>query len=247
MTVPGEQGMLRKRHIGTEGGSHGDGNNAKLLVDGVHDDAAGLQRRPHPALVVDGLQPDEGQHGDPLHAHQLAVIMLRLGSPSQESRYILGLLRLGGRGAVLVLHTAIRQHLGHRNGAAGEVGVVVEPLTDADASRGVTVAEQQGEDVVLAVVTGLCDEAEVRGIGAAVGVAGVRLIHVGRGQLVGQLAGAIEHLALVVGAVLHLNLRRHRLGLLLRVAHAYQLAEVNEVQAMASGTHLSVHLMATAD
>ena len=40
----------------------------------------------------------------------------------------LGLLRLGGGGAVVVLDATIVEHLGHGDGAAGEVGVVVQAL-----------------------------------------------------------------------------------------------------------------------
>lgn len=90
----------------------------------------------------------------------------------------LGLLRLGGGRAILILDAAVRQHLGHRDGAADEVRVIVQALADGDARRRLAVAQQQAEDVVLSIVTRLGDEAQVRRVGAAVGVARRLLIRV---------------------------------------------------------------------
>mmetsp|Transcript_16469 Transcript_16469/g.45930 ORF Transcript_16469/g.45930 Transcript_16469/m.45930 type:complete len:211 (+) Transcript_16469:258-890(+) len=173
--------------------------------------------------------------------------MLGLGGPGQEGGDILGLLGLSAEGAVLILDALVGEHLWHGNSAAREVWVVVQTLADRDAGRRVAVAEEKGEHVVLAVVAGLCDEAEVRRVGAAIGVARMGLVHVGGGQLVGQLAGALKHLALVVGPVGDLDLGRHGLGFLLSVAHTHQVAVVHQVQAVAGGADLSVDLMATAD
>lgn len=47
----------------------------------------------------------------------------------------LGLLGLGGVGAVVVLSAAVCQHLGHGNRAAHKVGVVVQPLPDLQAHK----------------------------------------------------------------------------------------------------------------
>jgi hypothetical protein len=47
--------------------------------------------------------------------------------------------------------------------------------THRDACGGLPVAQQQREDIVLAVVAGLGDEGEVRRVRAAIGVAGVLL------------------------------------------------------------------------
>lgn len=52
--------------------------------------------------------------------------------------------------------------------------------THRDARGRLPVAQQQGEDVVLAVVAGLGDEGEVGGVGAAVGVARVLLRGLGK-------------------------------------------------------------------
>lgn len=50
--------------------------------------------------------------------------------PCQEGGHVLGLLGGGGGGAVVVLGATVNQHLGHGDGAAGEVGVVVQTLAD---------------------------------------------------------------------------------------------------------------------
>lgn len=73
----------------------------------------------------------------------------------------------------------------------------------------------------------LGDQAEVGRVGPPVGEARGLLVGVRLGQVVGRLAGAAEHLALVVGPVLHLHLLRERLHLVLRVRHANQVAVRN--------------------
>jgi len=45
-------------------------------------------------------------------------------------------LGVGGRRAVLVLHSSIHQHLGHGNGTVGKVRVVVEPLPNLECQGG---------------------------------------------------------------------------------------------------------------
>lgn len=72
------------------------------------------------------------------------------------------------------------------------------PLTPArrahrDAGRRLAVAQQQGEDVVLAVVARLGDERQVGRVGAAVGVARVLLLwgSSGRRAVVNGLVGAV--------------------------------------------------------
>ena len=55
--------------------------------------------------------------------------------------------------------------------------------------------------VILAVVASLRDERQVGRVRAVVGVPRALLVGVRRGELVGELAGAVEHLAGVVGAV----------------------------------------------
>lgn len=76
-----------------------------------------------------------------------------------------------------------------------------------DSSRWISVAKQQGEDVVLAVVPGLSDEAEVRWVGSAIGIACSFLIGIGPRQRVTQAAWTCKILALIIGAILHLRLQ----------------------------------------
>jgi hypothetical protein len=71
-------------------------------------------------------------------------------------------------------------------------------LIPAGASR---YPEQKRKDVILAVVASLRDERQVGRVRAVVGVPRALLVGVRRGELVGELARAVEHLAGVVGAV----------------------------------------------
>ena len=59
--------------------------------------------------------------------------------------------------------------------------------THLDAGRGVAVSREKGEDVVLAAVAGLDDEAQVRRQRTAVGGTRGLLVGVGRGEVVGEL------------------------------------------------------------
>ena len=108
-------------------------------------------------------------------------------------------------GAVVVLHAAVVEPLGHRDRAAREVRVVVKALADADARGGLAVPEEEREHVVLAVVSRLGDERKVGRVRAVVGVPGALLVGVGRGEPVAELSGAVEHLAGVVRSVGHLR------------------------------------------
>ena len=112
-------------------------------------DLAGLDTSPLVALQVNREAGQDGEQGQGLHTHLLALVHLGLGSPAEEDGHILGHLRSGGRGAVLVLDNSIVQNTGHTNGTAGEVRVEVQTLTDLNTSWGILVTGQQGEDVVL--------------------------------------------------------------------------------------------------
>ena len=76
--------------------------------------------------------------------HELALVLLRLGSPLQESSHILGHLRRVCLGAILILDAAVVDGGGHLDLAASEVGVIVLPLGDSDASGGVAVTHHCG-------------------------------------------------------------------------------------------------------
>ena len=71
----------------------------------------------------------------------------------------------------------------------------------------VTVAQQEREDIVLAIMAGLGDQAQVRWVGAAISIAGCLLIGVWPGQRIAQPALPRVLLALIIGAVFHLSLQ----------------------------------------
>ena len=73
----------------------------------------------------------------------------------------------------------------------------------------------------------------------------MRLIHVGTRDFVGELGGALEHLAGVVRTVRHLHLGGHLFHLLLRVAHPHQVAVRQLLHGVASCTDLLIHLLGT--
>lgn len=114
------------------------------------------------------------------------------------------------------------------------------------------VAQQQGEDVVLAVVSGLGDQRQVGRVRSAIGIASSLLVGVRPRQRVAQPARPLVLLTLVVGAVrdldlLHIkkairgcqdlsstmrssnvpHLSSHALDLLLSVRHADQVPVVD--------------------
>jgi len=98
--------------------------------------------------------------------------MLRLSSPPEEGADILGALAGSGRRTIFILQDLVVEGLGHADGATREVGVVVQALPHGDACRGVTVARQQGKNVVLSAVPGLHNVAGVRGKSTSIGSAG---------------------------------------------------------------------------
>lgn len=72
-------------------------------------------------------------------------------------------------------------------------------MAHRDTSRWLSVASQQGEDIVLAVVASLGDEAQVRWVGSTVGIPSCLLIRIRAWQGVAQTArpahqaGAPQH------------------------------------------------------
>jgi hypothetical protein len=69
-------------------------------------------------------------NGHDLPAHALAVVHLGLSGPVEELDNILGHLRGGGGGAVLVLDKAVVENTGHGDTSTGEVRVEVEARGD---------------------------------------------------------------------------------------------------------------------
>lgn len=82
----------------------------------------------------------------------------------------------------------------------GEVRVEVHAFGDGSTSgRLIGVTSEQVEDVVAATVTALGDQAEIGGKSTSVGGTSGLLVGVGSGNVIGELAGALLDVALVVG------------------------------------------------
>lgn len=76
--------------------------------------------------------------------HDLTLVLLGLGSPLEEGGHVLGHLRGVGLGSVLVLYAAVVDGGGHLDLSAREVGIVVLPLGNGDASGGLAIANDWG-------------------------------------------------------------------------------------------------------
>ena len=75
-----------------------------------------------------------------------------------------------------------------------------------DSCRWISVAQEQREDVILAVMSGLGDEAEVRWVGSSIGIASCLFIGVWPGEGIAEPTRASERLSLIIGTILHLTL-----------------------------------------
>lgn len=187
-------------------------------------------------------------NGHDLPAHALALVHLGLSGPVEELDNILGHLRGGGSGAVLVLDKAVVKDTSHGNTGTGEVRVEVEARGDDGASRGLLrVTGKKGEDVVAATVSGLGDERKIRGQSTVVGGAGSLVVLVGVGDVVGKLAGALLDLALIVGLGVVLVLLSKGLGLVDGHHGADKCAPWDTGERVARGADLAVDLETTAE
>ena len=104
-----------------------------------------------------------------------------------------------------------------------------------------------GKKTYGATVTSLGDERQVGRESTGVTRAGSLLVVVRAREVVRELAGALEHLSLVVRAVLVLDLLGHRLDLGDAVRDTDQVAPRDAVERVAGRAHLAVDLVATAD
>mmetsp|Transcript_3413 Transcript_3413/g.12626 ORF Transcript_3413/g.12626 Transcript_3413/m.12626 type:complete len:217 (-) Transcript_3413:283-933(-) len=213
----------------------------------VHDQSPRFNRRPQPPLVINRLYRDQAHGEHELGAHQFPVIRLGLSGPRQKRGNVLRHLRLRRGCAVVVLHAPVHEHLGHGDGAAWEVRVVMKALPNVDPGGGFPVPQQQRKHVVLSVVPCFGDQGQVGRVRAVVRVTRAFFVRVGRGELIRKLARPVEHLAGVVGAVHDLDLFRHQLDLVLGVRHPHQVSVRHQVQAVARGAHLLVHLVPASD
>ena len=94
-------------------------------------------------------------------------------------------------------------------------------------------------------MTSLDDQTQIGRERTAVTSAGSLLVRVRSGHIVGKLARALEHFALVVRTILVLNLLRHGLDLVDGVRDADKIAPGNAVQRMAGGANFTVDLVSS--
>ena len=96
-------------------------------------------------------------------------------------------------------------------------------------------------------MTGLDHQAQVRRARTAVAGTSSLLIGVRSGHVVRELSGTLEHLSLVVRAVLVLDFLGHGLDFVDGVRDTYEIAPSDAVKRVACGADLTVDLVATAD
>jgi hypothetical protein len=96
-------------------------------------------------------------------------------------------------------------------------------------------------------VASLDDQAKVRRESALVRGTGGLFVGVRRGHVIRELAWALEHLALVVGAVSILDLLCQRLDLIRGVRHTDQITPGNAVERVARGANLLVDEVTSPD
>ena len=167
-----------------------------------------------------------GQHDEKyerLEAEPLALVELGLRRPHQEGGDVLGVLIDSRRCAVGIFDLSVAQRLRHRDGMAGKVLVVLRARRQRDPGRRIFVADEDGVDVVGAVLLVLGESIEDEPGKARFEAARLRQHgHVGRQaaphrragslivrerrrEVIGELAGALEHFALVVRPIGHLK------------------------------------------
>lgn len=207
-----------------------------------------LQPSPLVSLNPHADSPQGGGNNQDLHTHLLAVVHLGLSSPVEEFDNVLGHLRGRGGGAVLVLDEAVVEDTGHTNTGTGEVGVEVHAGGHLGASgRLLRVTGEQAEDVVAATVTGLDDQAQIRGQSTVVGKAGSLLVLVGVRNVVGKLARSHLDVALLIGLAGVLVLLGQGLGLIDGQDGTDQGSEGDTREGVARGADLTVDLETSAE
>mmetsp|Transcript_24356 Transcript_24356/g.57253 ORF Transcript_24356/g.57253 Transcript_24356/m.57253 type:complete len:215 (-) Transcript_24356:13-657(-) len=139
------------------------------------------------------------------------------------------------------------QWAGHADQASRKVHVVVQPVTDLNAGRRITVSKQQCEDVVQALVLRSGVDRQVWWVGTSVRVARRLLVGVRRGESINQNARASEHLSLVIGTINDVVGRCNLLHALLRQNKVDQVAEVKLLHRVARGADLPVDFIAATD
>jgi hypothetical protein len=143
--------LLRSMDLASLGGSRYTRSKEEYLGRGVHN-ALGLEIGPLEALPPDRETQEHKGDGHGLETHLFSLVKLGVRGPGEELGDVFG--ELGGvvGGSVLVLDDLVVDGTGHGDGAAREVRVVVQALTDVDARGRVVVASQEGENVILFIV-----------------------------------------------------------------------------------------------
>lgn len=207
-----------------------------------------LQPCPLVSLNPDADGPQRRSDNQNLQTHLLAVIHLRLGGPVEEFNNVLGHLRGGGRGLILVLNKAVVENTSHTNTSSREVRVEVHARGDLSAGRRLLgVTSQQAEDVVAATVTALDDQAQIGGESTVVGESGSLFVLVRVGNIVGQLSGSHLDLALLVGLTRVLVLLSKSLGLIDGQDSANQCSVRDTAQGVTAGADFPVDLETSAE
>jgi hypothetical protein len=187
-------------------------------------------------------------NGHDLPAHALTLVHLGLGSPVEELNNVLGHLRGGGRGTVLVLDKTVIKNTSHGDTGTGEVRVEVEARGNNSARRRLLrVTGKKGEDVVAATVSSLGDERKIRGQSTVVGGTASLVVLVRVGNVVGKLAWALLDLTLIVGLGVVLVLLCKGLGLVDSHHGTDKCAPWDTGERVAGGANLTVDLETTAE
>lgn len=192
-------------------------------------DASVLDNRPLQTLPVQELNSNERQQEHGLNTKLLVLILVRLSGPRQERGDVLGQLGGAGISAILILEHIVVDLLAHTNLTTIEVRVVAHAGLNLNAGRGLLVTSQQREDIILSRAR-LDNEGKINGVGSVVGNTGGLFVGVGRGNVISELTGAIEHISFVVGAILNLNIGGNSLHLLLCVGNIDQITVGDELR-----------------
>ena len=183
-----------------------------------------------------------------MNPHMLALHHLRLGGPLQEVHDIARLLVNRRLGAVLIGHRVILQRRRHLDDATRHDRVVIGARRHRHAIRhGIAVAGDKRVDIVRAVLARFDQQALVRRQRTVIHRATGVIVRIRAREMVRRAAGAIEHFARIVRAVMDLVAGGERLHLRLRQADIRQPAKRHAFEAMARRAHFLIHLQPALD
>lgn len=206
----------------------------------------GLPLGPHEILVKDQEDGPEREAGADFQTHQFTLIMSGIGSPSHEHDEIVGHLGHGSRSSIFKLDLTILQWRGHRDGASGHVGVVVQTGSQFDTRGGLTISVEKREHVLGTVMLTGRIEGQIRGQRTAVRVAGRFLVGVRVRERIRQNARSLKHFTFIVGTIRDIIGGGDLLNAAFRQDLIDKMTEMNLLHGMARGADLTVDLIATA-